>query len=152
MILLDAYGTASSRASSGGETRIIRATYGPNRSYVTLAARSLQLWQEHEKRGLPGRPFISVRVTQLYGAGVCLYFYFAFHYKGVENASEAYAELERAARDEILGSGGSLSHHHGVGKLRQPFLPRVFSPAALAWRRRLKASIDPENVFGGGNG
>ncbi|MGH7287691.1 MAG: FAD-binding oxidoreductase [Myxococcota bacterium] len=111
-----------------------------------------RLWQEHAKRGLPGRPFASCRVTQLYDTGVCIYFYFAFHYKGVENASVVYAELERAARDEILVSGGSLSHHHGVGKLRQPFLPRVFSPAALAWRRKLKAAIDPENLLGCGNG
>jgi alkyldihydroxyacetonephosphate synthase len=111
-----------------------------------------RLWQEHAKRALPGRPFISVRVTQLYGAGVCLYFYFAFHYKGVENPSEVFAELERAARDEILRSGGSLSHHHGVGKLRQPFLSRVFSPAALAWRRKLAQALDPEDVLGPGNG
>lgn len=111
-----------------------------------------RLWQEHAKRGLPGRPFASCRVTQLYDTGVCISFYFAFHYKGVEGASEVYAELERAARDEILASGGSLSHHHGVGKLRQPFLARVFSPAALGWRRKLKAAIDPENVLGGGNG
>jgi alkyldihydroxyacetonephosphate synthase len=111
-----------------------------------------RLWQEHAKRGLPGRPFVSCRVTQLYDTGVCIYFYFAFHYKGVEHASEVYAELERAARDEILRSGGSLSHHHGVGKLRQPFLPRVFSPAALAWREKLKAAVDPENVLGCGNG
>ncbi|HEX5067228.1 MAG TPA: FAD-binding oxidoreductase [Myxococcota bacterium] len=111
-----------------------------------------RLWQEHEKRGLPGKPFISVRVTQLYGAGVCLYFYFAFHYKGVEHPSEVFAELERAARDEILRSGGSLSHHHGVGKLRSEFLPRVFSPAALAWRSRLARSVDPDDLFGAGNG
>jgi alkyldihydroxyacetonephosphate synthase len=111
-----------------------------------------RLWAEHAKRGLPGRPFVSCRVTQLYDTGVCIYFYFAFHYKGVEHASEVYAELERAARDEILRSGGSLSHHHGVGKLRQPFLPRVFSPAALAWRSKLKAALDPENVLGCGNG
>ncbi|HXK25813.1 MAG TPA: FAD-binding oxidoreductase [Myxococcota bacterium] len=111
-----------------------------------------RLWQEHEKRGLPGRPFISVRVTQLYGTGVCLYFYFAFHYKGVENPSEVFAELERAARDEILRSGGSLSHHHGVGKLRREFLARVFSPAALAWRKRLVQSIDPDDLLGAGNG
>jgi alkyldihydroxyacetonephosphate synthase len=111
-----------------------------------------RIWQEHTKRGLPGRPFVSCRVTQLYDTGVCIYFYFAFHYKGVEHASEVYAELERAARDEILRSGGSLSHHHGVGKLRQPFLPRVFSPAALAWRQKLKAAVDPENVLGCGNG
>jgi alkyldihydroxyacetonephosphate synthase len=111
-----------------------------------------RLWQEHAKRGLPGRPFVSVRVTQLYETGVCLYFYFAFHYKGVENPSEVFAELERAARDEILRSGGSLSHHHGVGKLRQEFLPRVFSPEALSWRRRLKAALDPGDLFGAGNG
>jgi alkyldihydroxyacetonephosphate synthase len=111
-----------------------------------------RLWQEYAKRGLPGNPFVCCRVTQLYDNGVCVYFYFAFAYKGVEHASEVYAELERAARDEILRSGGSLSHHHGVGKLRQPFLPRVFSPAALAWRRALKRSIDPDNLLAGGNG
>ena len=109
-------------------------------------------FQEHAKQGLPGRPFISVRVTQLYPTGVCLYFYFAFHYKGVERPSEVFAELERALRDEILGSGGSLSHHHGIGKLRAPFLPRIFSPAALEWRERLKRAVDPDDVLGCGNG
>jgi alkyldihydroxyacetonephosphate synthase len=111
-----------------------------------------RLWQEHAKRGLPGNPFVSCRITQLYDTGVCVYFYFAFAYKGVEHASEVYAELERAARDEILRSGGSLSHHHGVGKLRQPFLPRVFSPAALELRRALKRTVDPDNLLAGGNG
>jgi alkyldihydroxyacetonephosphate synthase len=111
-----------------------------------------RLWQEHAKRGLPGQPFVSCRITQLYDTGVCVYFYFALGYKGVAHASEVYAELERAARDEILRSGGSLSHHHGVGKLRQPFLPRVFTPAALAWRHALKQSVDPGNLLAGGNG
>jgi alkyldihydroxyacetonephosphate synthase len=110
-----------------------------------------RLWQEHAKRGLPGRPFVSARVTQLYDTGVCVYFYFAFYHRGVENASEVYAELERAAREEILRSGGSLSHHHGVGKLRQRFLPAVLSPTALAWREGLKRSIDPDDLFGCGN-
>jgi alkyldihydroxyacetonephosphate synthase len=110
-----------------------------------------RLWQEHAKRGLPGRPFVSARVTQLYETGVCVYFYFAFHHQGVANASEVYAELERAAREEILRSGGSLSHHHGVGKLRQRFLPAVFSPTALAWREGLKRSVDPEDLFGCAN-
>jgi len=110
-----------------------------------------RLWQEHAKRGLPGKPFVSCRITQLYQTGVCIYFYFAFYYKSVENASELYAELERAAREEILRAGGSLSHHHGIGKLRQRFLPQVFSEAALAWRERLKQAVDPENVFGCAN-
>jgi len=110
-----------------------------------------RLWQEHAKRGLPGKPFVSARVTQLYETGVCVYFYFAFYARGVEHASEVYAELERAAREEILRSGGSLSHHHGVGKLRQRFLPAIFSPAALAWREGLKRAVDPDDVFGCAN-
>src|ERR1700747_241654 len=48
--LLDAWGPGNSRASSGGETRIIRATYGSGRIYTQMAARALQLWQEHEQQ------------------------------------------------------------------------------------------------------
>ncbi len=48
--LLDAWGPGNSRASSGGETRVIRATYGTDRVYVRMVARSLELWRENEKR------------------------------------------------------------------------------------------------------
>ncbi|HUE87253.1 MAG TPA: FAD-dependent oxidoreductase [Vicinamibacterales bacterium] len=48
--LVDAWGPGNSRASSGGETRLIRATYGPDRPYVALVARALQLWGEHERQ------------------------------------------------------------------------------------------------------
>jgi len=37
--LLDAWGPGNSRASSGGETRIIRGAYGPDQPYTKLAAR-----------------------------------------------------------------------------------------------------------------
>jgi len=107
-----------------------------------------RIWQEHAKRGLPGKPFVSCRVTQLYETGVCVYFYFGYYHKGVEHASEVYAEMERAAREEILRSGGSLSHHHGIGKLRQGFLPEIMSDAALRWREEMKRAVDPDDVFG----
>ena len=48
--LVDAWGPGNSRASSGGETRIIRGTYGPNQPYTRMVARALQLWQENQKR------------------------------------------------------------------------------------------------------
>ncbi len=44
--LIDQYGPASSRASSGGETRIIRCSYGPDEVYTRMAHRSLRLWSE----------------------------------------------------------------------------------------------------------
>ena len=110
-----------------------------------------RLQDEYERRGLPGKPFVTARVTQVYRTGVAIYFYFGFYYKGIPNPHEVYLELENIARDEILKSGGSLSHHHGVGKLRQAFLPRIMSPTTLQWKRDLKKTLDPHNIFGAGN-
>jgi sarcosine oxidase len=53
--LLDAYGAANSRASSGGETRVIRMGYGPDELYTRWAMRSLPLWREFAAR--TGREF-----------------------------------------------------------------------------------------------
>src|SRR5882757_3333408 len=44
--LLDAYGPAHSRASSGGETRIIRMGYGADELYTRWSQRSLGQWKE----------------------------------------------------------------------------------------------------------
>ena len=46
VILLDEYGPANARASSGGESRIIRAGYGTDELYARWAIRSLALWTE----------------------------------------------------------------------------------------------------------
>lgn len=49
MTLLDAWGPGNSRSSSGGESRIIRGTYGPNQPYTQMSARAMALWLESEK-------------------------------------------------------------------------------------------------------
>src|SRR6476659_8329033 len=46
VLLLDAYGPANSRASSGGESRILRLGYGSDEIYTRSAHRSYQLWQD----------------------------------------------------------------------------------------------------------
>ena len=107
-----------------------------------------RLYEEYAARNLPGRPFVTCRVTQVYQTGVCVYFYFGFYHRGIAEPAQLYAELERCARDEILKSGGSLSHHHGVGKIRRSFLPRIMSEAALEWSQEVKRAIDPSNIFG----
>ena len=48
--LVDAWGPGNSRASSGGETRVIRAVYGPDRIYVEMVARAFELWKDNERR------------------------------------------------------------------------------------------------------
>jgi glycine/D-amino acid oxidase-like deaminating enzyme len=47
--LVDAWGPGNSRASSGGETRVIRTIYGPTRQHAEMAARALTLWREWER-------------------------------------------------------------------------------------------------------
>ena len=50
VLLIDAYGVANSRASSGGETRVIRMGYGPDELYTRWSMQSLPVWQEFEAR------------------------------------------------------------------------------------------------------
>lgn len=110
-----------------------------------------RLYEEHRRRNLPGKPFVTCRVTQVYQTGVCVYFYFGYYFKGVKNPSGVFADMEIAAREEILKCGGSLSHHHGIGKLRAPFLKDIKSPATLSFNKKAKQAVDPRNIFGGGN-
>ena len=44
--LLEAYGPGNSRSSSGGESRIIRMSYGPDELYTRYSLRSLELWKQ----------------------------------------------------------------------------------------------------------
>lgn len=117
-----------------------------------VSATKDRIAKEHAARCLPGLPFIGCRVTQLYHEGVCLYFYLCMNFEKVENASHVFSELERAARSEILLQGGSLSHHHGVGKVRSCFLKEINSLAFQGALKALKDGMDPDNIFGARNG
>jgi sarcosine oxidase len=48
--LLDAWGPGNSRSSSGGETRVMRGTYGPDQPYSEVAGRALKLWSKYERK------------------------------------------------------------------------------------------------------
>jgi glycine/D-amino acid oxidase-like deaminating enzyme len=48
--LVDAWGAGHSRASSGGETRVIRGAYGGVPIYSEMAARALALWRDAERQ------------------------------------------------------------------------------------------------------
>lgn len=95
---------------------------------------------------------ISCRVTQTYDAGACVYFYFGFKYTSVcSNPVHIYELIENSARDEILASGGSLSHHHGVGKIRSKWYPQTISETGIGIYKAVKTELDPNNIFSAGN-
>jgi alkyldihydroxyacetonephosphate synthase len=107
---------------------------------------------ECSARGVAGRPYLSYRVTQTYHTGVCIYFTMAFSGRGLDDPGGVFHDVEQALRQVVLDHGGSLSHHHGVGKIRQRFLPQVYSDAGLALVCAAKRGVDPGNIFGIGNG
>ena len=106
---------------------------------------------EHERLGFPGRPFTTPRVTQMYHSAVCIYFTHGLYHRGISDGDAKFAEMERNIRAAIMDAGGSISHHHGVGKLRKYFVDRVATPETTEATRALKKAVDPKNVFAVGN-
>lgn len=101
-------------------------------------------------RGIPEKSvFYSFRVTQLYETGAAIYIYFGFGYYGlpIEKVVQIYEGVEDEGRDEIMKNGGSISHHHGVGKIRKRFMKKTMSPMGLEFLQKLKDSFDPQNIF-----
>ncbi|WP_374689316.1 FAD-binding oxidoreductase [Promineifilum sp.] len=113
-----------------------------------VAARAAEM---HKSFGLPGRAYVSPRITQVYHTGVCIYFTHGFSAKGADAPDRIFAEIEHAMRETIMAHGGSISHHHGIGKLRRDFLPQTLTPASVELLRDIKAATDPQNVFGVAN-
>lgn len=89
-------------------------------------------------------------MTQIYETGAAIYVYFSLTYSEKTRGQivEQYEHVEDAARDEVLKCGGSISHHHGVGKIRKQFIERTLPPMAIEWQRQIKEVLDPNNVFG----
>uniref|UniRef100_A0A674MZH0 Alkylglycerone-phosphate synthase n=1 Tax=Takifugu rubripes TaxID=31033 RepID=A0A674MZH0_TAKRU len=107
--------------------------------------------QECKDKGVQFPPLSTCRVTQTYDAGACVYFYFAFNYRGLGDPVHVYEQVEHAAREEILANGGSLSHHHGVGKLRKQWMRDTVSDVGMGMIKSVKDYVDPNNIFGNRN-
>lgn len=104
--------------------------------------------REHEARRLPGNPYFSGRVTQVHSSGVGIHFCLGFYCKGVADPLRQCAELERAVREEVLLTGGALSHDRSGDGAAPVSLKDVHSQGSSELTRRVKAALDPETLFG----
>lgn len=122
-----------------------------DRVEALVAAVESELHRLGKVYGVPGRPYLSYRISQSYQTGVCIYFTLGFCGRGLAQADSVYQAIEQRLREVVLDYGGSLSHHHGIGKVRQQFIGRVYSDSAIRAIRGIKQSIDPGNIFAAGN-
>ena len=98
-------------------------------------------------RGTP--PLVLCHVSHLYESGASLYFTFmARQEEGAE--VEQWQAAKRAATDAIVATGGTLTHHHAVGRDHVPWMRHEAGDAGLAALRAAKEALDPAGILNPG--
>ena len=69
----------------------------------------------------------------------------------MDKVVDIYEDVEHRSREACFLYGGSISHHHGVGKLRKRFMAKTASPINTTFLDGIKTSIDPKNIFAANN-
>ena len=61
-----------------------------------------------------------------------------------------YTDCWRRIMEATDAHGGSLSHHHGIGRVRRAYLERELGPTGVALLRSVKAALDPNGIMNPG--
>ncbi|HXZ65852.1 MAG TPA: FAD-binding oxidoreductase [Streptosporangiaceae bacterium] len=86
-------------------------------------------------------------LSHLYSSGSSLYFTFLIRGEDDHDAAARYrAAWEQAVRS-CTDAGGTMTHHHGVGRLKTPFLPVELGPTGTAVLARIRAALDPDGIM-----
>ena len=96
-----------------------------------------------------GGGWVTCRFTHVYPDGPAPYF--TFEGMGRQGAEmEMYTEIKKAASDAIMAAGGTITHHHAVGRLHRPWYdqqrPEPFAQALRAAKR----AVDPNWILNPG--
>lgn len=94
------------------------------------------------------QPWCGCHVSHTYKTGASLYFTFAF--KQSENVLNQYLHVKKAAQDAFIQHGGTLSHHHAVGREHMPWVREDISETGVKVIKSIKASLDPKNIMNPG--
>ena len=94
-------------------------------------------------------PVVMCHISHVYRAGASLYFTFvARQQEGAE--LEQWHAAKAAASDAILAGGGTITHHHAVGRDHAPWLGGEVGSLGLELLRAAKATLDPAGIMNPG--
>ena len=100
--------------------------------------------------GGPGA--VLTHVSHAYPYGASLYSTFLGRQTSsdpLEN-QEQWRTIKRETTEAILVAGGTLTHHHGVGRDHAPWLEEEIGPVAMQALRALKQTFDPVGIMNPG--
>ena len=85
--------------------------------------------------------------SHAYTDGACLYFTFGAAGQGDEAAvRQRYDGAWAAAMDAAVAAGATITHHHGVGLLRAPWLRAELGDGGFTMLERIKTALDPAGI------
>jgi alkyldihydroxyacetonephosphate synthase len=84
--------------------------------------------------------------SHFYPQGTNLYFI----YLGCFETVAGYRLFQAGIIDTIVAHGGSLSHHHGIGRLLAPWMPGHLGEIQMGALRALKQYFDPADILNPG--
>jgi alkyldihydroxyacetonephosphate synthase len=97
----------------------------------------------------PGSPRVSCRFTHAYPDGVAPYFtVLAPAVRGGE--VEQWDEIKAAVSEALIEAGGTITHHHAVGRDHRPWYDRQRPAPFAAALRAAKAELDPAGMMNPG--
>jgi len=97
----------------------------------------------------PGAPRISCRLTHVYPDGAAPYFtVLAPAVRGGE--VEQWDEIKAAVSEALIDGGGTITHHHAVGRDHRPWYDRQRPAPFAAALRAAKAELDPAGMLNPG--
>lgn len=94
------------------------------------------------------RAMLLCHLSHAYAEGACLYFSFMGN-SGSEDDLLVYRRLWDDLLESVGASGGTISHHHGVGSLKQDALIRQNGPFQEIFRG-IKQAVDPAGILNPG--
>lgn len=94
------------------------------------------------------KSLVLCHVSHIYPTGAALYFTIVAGIKGDQQG--VWAAVKAGVNDAIVAGGGTLSHHHGVGRDHAPWLEREIGHNGMRMLRALKAELDPTGIMNPG--
>jgi alkyldihydroxyacetonephosphate synthase len=98
---------------------------------------------------IPGLLMASGHSSHSYGQGTCLYLTLVAKLGELADAPALYERCWDAVMDTTVTAGGTISHHHGIGRVRRRWLARELG-SAYAVLRTLKRAFDPDGILNPG--
>lgn len=96
-----------------------------------------------------GRGMLTCRFTHVYPDGCAPYYTFIAPAKVGSELSQ-WAEIKAAASEAILRHGGTITHHHAVGRVHRAGYEAQRPPLFAASLRAVKATLDPSGILNPG--